>query len=173
MPDSVASGERCGKPVATTLTTTSSALIQLCLTSSGKCSGPRALSRKATSTTVKFCFKRTSALIYNPLEMGDWILNDERTAPILYPKMGDLDVVPTVALTKVFQFVHKLRYIIKRIDYHSDGVHDVHRVHLRNIHISRFWINKQIKSNFIFTWNALFSASLSAGTLVNFLNFAW
>jgi hypothetical protein len=46
-------------------------------------------------------------------------------------------------------------------------------VHLRNIHISRFWINKQIKSNFIFTWNALFSASLSAGTLVNFLNFAW
>ena len=52
--------------------------------------------------------------------------------------MGDLDVFPTVTLTKVFQLVHKLRYIIKRIDYHSDGVHDVHRMHLRNIHISRF-----------------------------------
>jgi hypothetical protein len=49
------SGEGCGKPVATTLTTTSSAFIQLCLTSSGKSWGPRALSRKATSTTVKFC----------------------------------------------------------------------------------------------------------------------
>ena len=54
MPDPGASGDRCGRPVATTLTTTSSALIQLFLVCSSKCSGPSALSRKATRTTVKF-----------------------------------------------------------------------------------------------------------------------
>jgi hypothetical protein len=53
--DLVADGCCLENPVSTTLITSSSALFQLILVSSLKFSGPRALSKKSTNTTAKFC----------------------------------------------------------------------------------------------------------------------
>ena len=51
----------------------------------------------------------------------------------MYPKVGNIDIVAAVALPKVFQFVQQLRYIVKRIHDHTNGFHDAHGMHLRNI----------------------------------------
>ena len=106
----VASGDRCGNPVTTTLTTTSNALIQLRLTCSWKCCGPRALSRKATRTTAKFCCWET--IVTDRYTYIHSAITDQRATASTHAKVRLLDVVFPVTLSEVFQLLHQRRAIV-------------------------------------------------------------
>lgn len=50
--------------------------------------------------------------------------------------MRDFDIVATVTSSKSFQLFDQGRWIIQRIDYHGNGVHDTHSVNLREVKCS-------------------------------------
>lgn len=140
--DSNQSSEEAGfvNSGSTTLMTTSRALIQLCLTPSVKCSGPKALSKNPTKTTAKFW--KQNRLCFPEKDQLFLVENDT------YTKMGSLDAVPDVTLAELLQFCYQRFRLVERIRHHANGSHYVHgvslgptntkiRTHSREVHCRR------------------------------------